>query len=255
MQILVCRDEIGWNDKTRKMVVVATDGFMHFAGDGILAGIVKKNDKTCHLNTQGDYLGSLNYDYPSLEEIYRELLKTKISVIFAVTSDVIFHYDQIHELMEEITSVGQLASDSSNILQLVENGYTEAVKRAQFQDNAPSYVRVEYKTTCGGKFDTPQDTSKCDNIEIGNEYKFDIEVTLLEYPEDGTKSLKIKVEEANIDSEALEIDVEIDFPCSKCSSLPVEPAAALCDRHGELKCGSCACDKGYVGKQLSVGKN
>jgi integrin beta 1 len=249
MQILVCRDEIGWNDKTRKMVVFATDGKMHFAGDGILAGLVKKNDKTCHLDDQGDYTASLDYDYPSLEEIYRELLRTKISVIFAVTSDVIYHYDQIHELMEEITSVGQLATDSSNILQLVENGYTEAVKRAQFQDNAPSYVRVEYKTTCGGKYDTLQETSKCDNIEIGNEYNFDIEVTLLNYPEDGTKSLKIKVEEANIDSESLEIEVEIEYPCTTCSALPSEPASALCDRHGELKCGACQCDKGFVGKQ------
>lgn len=251
MQILVCRDEIGWNDKTRKMVVFATDGPMHFAGDGILAGIIKKNDKTCHLDDQGDYLASLDYDYPSLEEIYRELLKTKISVIFAVTSEVIYHYDQIHELMKEITSVDQLATDSSNILQLVKDGYTKATKRVQFEDNAPSYIKVEYKTTCGGKFETPQDTSKCNNIEVGKEYNFDLELTLLDYPEDGTKNFKIKIEEANIDSEALEIDVEISYPCTSCSSLPGEQAAALCSRQGELKCGSCACNKGFVGKQLS----
>jgi protocadherin alpha len=249
MQILVCRDEIGWNDKTRKMVVFATDGPMHFAGDGLLAGLVKKNDKACHLNDQGDYMASLEFDYPSLEEIYRELVKTKISVIFAVTSEVIYHYDQIYDLMKEVTSVDQLAADSSNILQLVEKGYNDAVKRAQFQDNAPSYIKVEYKTTCGGKYETPQDTSKCDNIEIGNEYLFDLDVTLLDYPDDGTKSLKIKIEEANIDSEALEIDIEIDYPCTSCTSLPGEPAAALCSRHGELKCGSCACDEGYAGKQ------
>lgn len=249
MQILVCRDEIGWNDKTRKIVLFASDGPMHYAGDGLMAGLVKKNDKTCHLSEDGDYLASLDYDYPSLEEIYRELLRTKISVIFAVTSEVIFHYDQLHELMEEITSVGTLAADSSNILQLVENGYTEAVKRAQFQDNAPSYIKVEYKTTCGGKYETPQETSKCDNIEIGNEYDLDVGVTLLDYPEDGTKSLKIKIEEANIDSEALEIEVEIDYPCTNCTALPGEPASALCDRKGEWKCGSCLCNKGFVGKQ------
>lgn len=250
MQILVCREEIGWNDKTRKIVLFASDGPMHYAGDGLMAGVVRKNDKTCHLNEDGDYLASLDYDYPSLEEIYRELLKTKISVIFAVTKDVIFHYDQLHELMEEITSVGMLAVDSSNILQLVEDGYTEAVKRAQFQDNSPSYIRVEYKTTCGGKYETPQDTSKCDNIEIGNEYNFDIGITLLDYPEDGTKNLKIRIEEANIDSEALEIEVEIDYPCTSCTALPGEPASALCDRQGEWKCGSCICNKGFVGKQF-----
>lgn len=249
MQILVCRDEIGWNDKTRKIVLFASDGPMHYAGDGLMAGLVKKNDKTCHLSEDGDYLASLDFDYPSLEEIYRELLKTKISVIFAVTSEVIFHYDQLHELMEEVTSVGPLAADSSNILQLVETGYTEAVKRAQFQDNAPSYIKVEYKTNCGRTNETPTETSKCNNIEIGNEYDLDVSVTLLEYPEDGTKSLKIKIEEANIDSEALEIEVEIDYPCTDCMDLPGEPASALCERKGEWKCGSCLCKKGFVGKQ------
>lgn len=250
MQILVCREEIGWNDKTRKMVLFATDGPMHVAGDGLMAGLIKKNDKTCHLNENGDYMASLEFDYPSLEEIYRELLRAKISVIFAVTSDVIYHYDQIHELMEEITSVGQLAVDSSNILQLVETGYTEAVRRSQFRDDAPDYIKVEYKTTCGGKYETPQDTSKCDNIVIGSEYNFDVGVTLLSYPEDGTKNLKIKIEEANIDSEALEIDVEIDYPCTECTTSPSEPASALCDRQGEWNCGSCLCNKGFVGKQL-----
>lgn len=249
MQILVCREEIGWNDKTRKMVVFASDGPMHYAGDGLMAGLIRKNDKTCHLNEAGDYMASLDYDYPSLEEIFRELLKTKISVIFAVTEDVFFHYTQIYELMEEISSVGTLASDSSNILDLVQAGYTAAVKRAQFQDNAPSYIKIGYRTTCGGKYETPQDTSKCDNIEIGKEYNFDIEVTLLDYPEDGTKSLKIKIDEANIDSEALEIDVEIDYPCTDCMDQTGEKQSALCNRRGELKCGTCQCDGKYVGKQ------
>lgn len=249
MQILVCRDEIGWNDKTRKIVVFASDGWIHYAGDGLLAGLVKKNDKTCHLSEDGDYLASLEFDYPSLEEIYRELLRTKISVIFAVTSEVIFHYDQLNEVIPGVTSVGQLAVDSSNIMQLVENGYKEAVKRAHFQDNAPSYIQVEYRTDCGGLYDKPQLTSKCDNIEIGGEYSFDVGITLLDYPEDGTKNLKIRIEEASLDSDAMEIDVEIDYPCTSCLALPGEPASALCDRQGTWKCGSCICNKGFVGKQ------
>lgn len=222
---------------------------MHYAGDGLLAGIIRKNDKTCHLNMDGDYMASLDYDYPSLEEIYRELLKRRISVIFAVTSDVITHYYQMHSLMEEITSVGQLAVDSSNILQLVESGYREAVRRAQFEDNAPPYIQLNYRTTCGGKFSVLEDSNKCDNIEIGSQYDFDVGVTLLSYPEDGTKSVKIRIEEANIDSEAMEIEVEIDYPCTGCEALPGEPKSELCNSNGEWKCGSCYCDKGFVGKQ------
>lgn len=249
MQIIVCQDEIGWNEKTRKMVVVATDGFMHFAGDGLIGGLVKKNDKKCHLSEQGDYMASLDFDYPSLEEIYRELVRSKIYVIFAVTGEVIFHYDQVQNLMEDITSVGQLAADSSNILQLVETGYTRAVRRAQFKDDAPDYIKVEYRTTCGDKYSTSQYENKCDNIEIGNEYLFDIGVTLLRYPEDGTRNLKIKIEETNIEAEAMEIDIEIDYPCTEClARVKGEKASALCSRKGEFVCGSCICDKGFVGK-------
>lgn len=247
MQILVCRDEIGWNDKTRKIVVFASDGPMHFAGDGLLAGLIEKNDKRCHLNDKGEYMASLEYDYPSLEEIYRELLKTKVSVIFAVTMDVLFHYDQLREIMEEITSVGQLAADSSNILQLVEHGFTEAVKRALFQDNAPDYIRVEYKTKCGEKYEIPQETNKCDNIELGKEYEFYVSLTLVDYPKDGAKNIKIKIEEANIEAEGTEIDVEIDYPCTECMAMAGEPASALCSRNGEYRCGSCFCEAGYVG--------
>lgn len=248
MQILVCRDEIGWNDKTRKIIVFATDGLNHFAGDGLLAGIVKRNDKNCHLNELGDYMASLEYDYPSLEEIYRELLKKKISVIFAVTNEVIYHYDRMHDVMEEITSVGRLESDSSNILQLIEQGYRDAVKRAQFQDNAPDYISVAYRTKCGEKFDTLIDTNKCDNIEIGKEYEFEVELTLLQYPNDGTKNFKVKIEESNI-NEAMEIDVEIDLPCKKCFGMPNETSSELCSRRGSFNCGSCTCESGYVGNQ------
>lgn len=249
MQILVCREEIGWSDKTRKIIVFASDGPMHFAGDGILAGLVEKNDKKCHLDSTGEYMASLKYDYPSLEEIYRELLRTKVSVVFAVTSDVIFHYNQLHQLMEEIASVGQLAADSSNILQLVELGYTEVVKRAVFHDNSPDYIKVEYKTRCGGKYDTPQETNKCDNIEIGKEYEFFVSLTLLQHPEDGEKNVKIKIEEANIEAEGMEIDVEIDYPCTDCMAMPGEAVSALCSRNGEYRCGSCFCNAGYVGHQ------
>lgn len=249
MQILVCRKEIGWNEKTRKIIVFASDGLIHFAGDGLLAGIVRRNDKICHLDDKGNYMASLEYDYPSVEEIYRELLRTKISVIFAVTSGVIYHYEQMHSIMSEITSVGQLDADSSNILQLIEQGFKDAIKRAQFQDNAPDYIKVEYKTKCGEKFITLQDTNKCDNIEIGKEYEFDVTMTLLKYPEDGTKNLKIKIEESNIDSEAVEVDIEIDLPCTNCNSMPGEPKSALCSRSGTYKCGACVCDLGYDGKQ------
>lgn len=37
-----------------------------------------KNDKTCHLDDEGNYYAALDYDYPSIEELYHELIKYKV---------------------------------------------------------------------------------------------------------------------------------------------------------------------------------
>lgn len=41
---------------------------------------------------------------------------------------------------------------------------------------------MKYLTTCGNKYPNLIEQSKCDNIDIGHEYEFVIEITLLEYP-------------------------------------------------------------------------
>ena len=44
MQAVVCKTEIGWRDKARKLLVFSTDAGFHYAGDGKLGGIVTPND-------------------------------------------------------------------------------------------------------------------------------------------------------------------------------------------------------------------
>lgn len=34
MQAVVCKDEIGWRNKVRKLLVFSTDASFHYAGDG-----------------------------------------------------------------------------------------------------------------------------------------------------------------------------------------------------------------------------
>lgn len=78
MQILVCGDHIGWNNESRKLVLLLTNGLLHFAGDGKLAGLAHKADGFCHLDENGFYETGTGQDYPSLEEIYRKLKKHKV---------------------------------------------------------------------------------------------------------------------------------------------------------------------------------
>uniref|UniRef100_A0A1L8DLQ6 Integrin beta n=2 Tax=Nyssomyia neivai TaxID=330878 RepID=A0A1L8DLQ6_9DIPT len=249
MQILVCGQRIGWQERARKIIVFASDGQMHFAGDGLLAGIVEKHDKLCHLSDDGEYLASTQIDYPSLEEIYRTLTKHKVSVIFAVTRDVHSHYDQIHNLLYGMSSVGTLMMDSSNILELVRNGYMEFVKQVEFFDNAPPHIRIDYETTCGGYYEHMKPQRRCDNVETNKMYEFYINITLLDIPEDGRTKDTIRIEESHITEESLVLDIEIEDDC-KCLKEDVgEPNSPLCNGKGVMKCGMCICESGWAGVQ------
>lgn len=264
-----------------KIVIFASDGLIHFAGDGLLAGVVKKNDQVCKLSSSGEYLAALESDYPSLEEIYRALLRHKVSiricnasvdvsfiwkpffneflsyrqvnVIFAVTSDVIPVYDQIHQLIPEMSRVGVLKMDSSNILQLVREGYTDFIRKIQFFDDAPSNLIVTYETRCGNQYFSSRQQSKCENVEMGNEYEFTINVTLNEYSKtkrDGVNMLKQSFKiESGISSEYLQFDIEIQEECPcLVSEHEEEVNSAACNWRGSLKCGMCFCENGWAGK-------
>lgn len=78
MQILLCEEELNWNSDSRKIVLIATDGSLHMAGEGKLVGAVKKYSEKCSLNKEGYYSKSLVYDYPSLEDIFQQLLRKKV---------------------------------------------------------------------------------------------------------------------------------------------------------------------------------
>ncbi|XP_013098468.2 integrin beta-nu isoform X1 [Stomoxys calcitrans] len=248
MQVLVCSQEIGWKKEARKVVILVTDGFMHFAGDGLLAGITRKNDKKCHLSADGEYLGSLIYDYPSLEEIYRELMKRKISVIFAVTEDVVPTYRELSGLMKEMSQVEILSEDSSNILELIEKSYDRFIKRTQFSDNSPDFIKIEYKTDCGGQFPTLRKRNYCNDVELGKTVEFYIDVTLTDYPKDGIYTHKIRIDESAL-NEYMEIEVEIQKPCTCSEELDVndENGRFQCNNNGFMHCGMCQCDAAWTG--------
>lgn len=249
LQVLVCDAMVGWSDRSRKIVVFASDGWMHVAGFGLLGGTPVRNDGKCHIDRNGDYTSSLTMDYPSLEEIYRELVRRKVNVIFAVTNEVLHHYTSIKALMPDQTNVGILQADSSNILQLVEDGFSEFVRKAHFIDDAPDYLKVEYLTKCGDKYIDYVSQNSCDNIEIGKEYEFIIRVTLLDSPEIlGLERQTIRIEEASLSDEYLQLDIELEVTCPCMKEEEGEVASARCNKNGEFKCGMCLCDQGFVGQ-------
>ena len=80
MQAIVCKNQIGWRDKARRLLVFSTDAGFHYAGDGKLGGIVKPNDGLCHLDSKGEPI----FEKWSLE---RKKILTKVFVEFCVLFD------------------------------------------------------------------------------------------------------------------------------------------------------------------------
>jgi len=61
-------------------------------------------------------------DYPSISQLAHKIAETKVTIIFAVTRDQIPVYRELSKLIEGST-VGELANDSSNIVELVKENY------------------------------------------------------------------------------------------------------------------------------------
>ncbi len=163
-------------------------------------------------------------------------------------SKMVNYYEQLHKLTEEITELGVIDEDSSNILQMVSDGYSEFVKKIQFFDNAPPNLQIKYETRCGKEFFSPVEQSKCENAEMGEEYEFTISVTALEYPEDGNRQQTIRIEETSTSSEYMEVEINIEDDCPCLAGNDAQLNSPTCNLHGKLSCGMCLCDSGYSGK-------
>lgn len=158
------------------------------------------------------------------------------------------HYRQLHELMPDISRVGILKTDSSNVLKLVTDGYEDFVRKVHFSDNSSEHIQIRYQTTCGERYEEYHDTSTCENAQIGKNFEFLVHVTLLEYPKDESKRMSgesIRIEEASIGLEHLLVDIEFEDECPCLAEQEGEMASEKCNRNGRLRCGMCECDEGW----------
>lgn len=122
MQAIACRQQIGWREKARRLLVFSTDAGFHYAGDGKLGGVITPNDGECHLNAQGMYTHSIIQDYPSISQINQKVKQNAINIIFAVTQNQYAVYQKLSAHIEGSSSA-ILSNDSSNVVDLVREEY------------------------------------------------------------------------------------------------------------------------------------
>ncbi|CAB4035009.1 Hypothetical predicted protein, partial [Paramuricea clavata] len=163
MQVAACEQELRWGSKntTRRIVLIATDGTFHMAGEGRFGGIAKPNDAKCHLsNTVVNggrlYDKSLELDYPTINQVYQRLLESRIYPIFAIFDDQKSAegtepaYKAIVENWAAVgATLGELDKTSSNIIDLIQKSYdvSEIVLVLVYRDDNKQLSCQGYATT------------------------------------------------------------------------------------------------------------
>jgi len=87
MQAIVCKNQIGWREKSNKILVLSTNSGFHHSGERNLGRIVRPNDGKCHLDRSGLYTESITQNYPSISQINHKVQEHRVNVIFAVTAN------------------------------------------------------------------------------------------------------------------------------------------------------------------------
>ncbi|KAG7198720.1 hypothetical protein KM043_001711 [Ampulex compressa] len=244
VQAIVCTEKVGWARQARKLMLLATDGFLHFAGEGKLGGVIARQDFGCHLDERGQYSLAKRYDYPSLAEVSRLLQENKVNLIFAVTEDRRREYELIGELLREKARVATLTSDSSNILEIVESAYHEIVSKVLLRDNSTGPLRLEYFSACGNSASGEESTSECGGIQEGNVYDFRVVFSVEECPRNEKLWRQTVIIDDALASEASEVLVEVELLCG-CDCKNLENSRC---GHGSNECGLCKCDVGWSGE-------
>ncbi|KAK8781903.1 hypothetical protein V5799_016756 [Amblyomma americanum] len=247
MQAVVCKDAIGWSQRSRKILLFATDSIFHSAGDGLLGGAIKRNDEQCHLDEDGFYSESTDQDYPSLSQIVRVVQQSKINLIFAVPEKAFHVYDTLSQFIDG-SSVGTLVGDSSNIVQLVRDQYYKIRSEVVLKDNAPDFLRVSYKSRCLRGSESESQTNACDGIRVGDEVEFEVSVELAHCPGDGVpggQSTAFRISPVGV-NEYVQVRVE---PICRCACEDVAEAnSSACSSRGSAVCGACECEPSFYGK-------
>lgn len=241
IQALSCDKQIGWRDKSRKMLVFSTDAGFHYAGDGRLGGLVVPNDDKCWLDERGYYSKSTEFDYPSVGQVHKKIRDTQANVIFAVTEEQRVLYQRLqHALPDVSTSVGVLRNDSGNIVTLIEDEYNRITEKITLLSDlgADSVLNVSYTTPCNGSI--WEQKSHCSDVKVGDVVPFNVSVYLSKCVKE---DIHFMINRAGL-AEGIRVTVK---PLCECDCQDPEHVPDVCLGRGKIKCGVCDCVDGYIG--------
>ncbi|XP_034672073.1 integrin beta-PS isoform X2 [Drosophila subobscura] len=247
MQAIACRQQVGWREQARRLLVFSTDAGFHYAGDGKLGGVIAPNDGECHLDLQGMYTHSVIQDYPSISQINQKVKENAINIIFAVTNSQYTVYEKLAAHVQG-SSAAILSNDSSNVVDLVQKEYNKISSSVEMKDNATGDVKITYFSSCLTNGPEIQ-TSKCDNLTVGKQVSFTAQIQVLKCPEDPRDwNQVIQIYPVGInESMVIKLEMLCSCPCEHPGSIGYEPLSPHCNNYGTYMCGICDCGEHHFG--------
>ncbi|XP_071488253.1 integrin beta-3-like [Diadema antillarum] len=249
MQVAVCRDVIGWRDKTRHVIFFATDETFHTSGDGRIAGIVTPNDGQCHVDSEsGDYTVEKIMDYPSPGHLSEKLQEQNIFLLFAVPSSMAPLYERLRQFFPG-SYLAPLAEDSRNVVVLIRELYNLITSNVELKVRADDALHFDFTAYCEQGVATPNSTS-CSGLASGEAAHFRVDVTAEGCVEDGRTSFTISPVGV---AEAMTVNVEIVCDCDCEEDAVID--SPLCNSNGRYECGQCICNPGRYGRLCQYSGN
>uniref|UniRef100_A0A8C9DZ44 Integrin beta n=1 Tax=Phocoena sinus TaxID=42100 RepID=A0A8C9DZ44_PHOSS len=237
LQAALCQEQIGWRNVSRLLVFTSDDTF-HTAGDGKLGGIFMPSDGHCHLDSNGLYSRSPEFDYPSVGQVAQALSAANIQPIFAVTGATLPVYQELSKLIPK-SAVGELSEDSSNVVQLIMEAYNSLSSTVTLEHERsllPPGVHISYDSQCGGpekRQDEAGDRGQCNHVRINQTVNFLVTLQATHcLPEPHLLRFR-----ARGFSEELTVELHTLCDCN-CSNTQLQ-APHCSDGKGHLQCGVC----------------
>uniref|UniRef100_A0A8C5V691 Integrin beta n=1 Tax=Microcebus murinus TaxID=30608 RepID=A0A8C5V691_MICMU len=235
LQAALCQEQIGWRNVSRLLVFTSDDTF-HTAGDGKLGGIFMPSDGHCHLDSNGLYSRSPEFDYPSVGQVAQALSAANIQPIFAVTSATLPVYQELSKLIPK-SAVGELSEDSSNVVQLIMDAYNSLSSTVTLEHSSlPPGVHISYRSQCGGlekREGEAEDRGQCSHVQVNQTVNFWVTFQATHcLPEPHLLRLRAL-------GFSEELTVELHTLCG-CNCSDSQPQAPHCSHgQGHLQCGVC----------------
>uniref|UniRef100_A0A8C9JIN1 Integrin beta n=1 Tax=Panthera tigris altaica TaxID=74533 RepID=A0A8C9JIN1_PANTA len=235
LQAALCQEQIGWRNVSRLLVFTSDDTF-HTAGDGKLGGIFMPSDGHCHLDSNGLYSRSPEFDYPSVGQVAQALSAANIQPIFAVTSATLPVYQELSKLIPK-SAVGELSEDSSNVVQLIMDAYNSLSSTVTLEHSPlPPGVHISYESQCGGPEEREReagDRGQCNEVRINQTVNF---LVTIQATHCLSEPHLLRLRALGFSEE---LTVELHTLCD-CNCSDTQPRAPHCsDGQGLLQCGVC----------------